>query len=172
MPPPSTSLIERLRRDFQCVVLDFPRFALRQQARVLTPPAAIVLVSDASLAGMRDTLRLSALLKSMVPEAETTVLLNRVAAAGRTSWAGRISRRAPRSRSIRIPDDVKAFAASAAAGKPVLKVAGRAKAALALRAWRAASPWPGRSSKLPGAEHLLGSALTCSGGDRRRARSG
>ncbi len=31
-PSALTSLIERLRRDFQCVVLDFPRFAARRQA--------------------------------------------------------------------------------------------------------------------------------------------
>jgi pilus assembly protein CpaE len=40
-PSALTSLIESLRRDFQCVIFDFPRFAARRQAHVLTPPSAL-----------------------------------------------------------------------------------------------------------------------------------
>jgi pilus assembly protein CpaE len=133
-PSALTSLIEHLRRDFQCVVFDFPRFAARRQAHVLTPPSAIMIVSDASLAGMRDTMRLSALLKKTAANAEITVIMNRVGA----SRTGELSRAdfekgAETKVDQVIPIDIKAFAASTSAGKPVVKVAGRAKATMALR---------------------------------------
>jgi pilus assembly protein CpaE len=133
-PSALTSLIERLRRDFQCVVFDFPRFAARRQAHVLTPPSAIMIVSDASLAGMRDTMRLSVLLKKTAANAEITVVLNRVGAA-RTGELGRsdFEKGAETKVDQVIPIDTKAFAASATAGKPVVKVAGSSKAAAALR---------------------------------------
>jgi pilus assembly protein CpaE len=134
-PSALTSLIESLRRDFQCVIFDFPRFAARRQAHVLTPPSAIVIVSDASLAGMRDTMRLSALLKKTAANADVTVVMNRVGAS-RTGELGRseFEKGAETKVDQIIPIDVKAFAASVASGKPVVKVAGRAKATVALRA--------------------------------------
>jgi pilus assembly protein CpaE len=134
-PSALTSLIESLRRDFQCVIFDFPRFAARRQAHVLTPPSAIIIVSDASLAGMRDTMRLSALLKKTAANADITVVMNRVGAS-RTGELGRseFEKGAETKVDQIIPIDVKAFAASVASGKPVVKVAGRAKATAALRA--------------------------------------
>jgi pilus assembly protein CpaE len=134
-PSALTSLIESLRRDFQCVIFDFPRFAARRQAHVLTPPSAIVIVSDASLAGMRDTMRLSALLKKTAANADVTVVMNRDGAS-RTGELGRseFEKGAETKVDQIIPIDVKAFAASVASGKPVVKVAGRAKATVALRA--------------------------------------
>jgi pilus assembly protein CpaE len=118
-PSALTSLIERLRRDFQCVVFDFPRFAARRQAHVLTPPSAIMIVSDASLAGMRDTMRLSALLKKTAANAEITVVLNRVGATLPANSAGRTSRRAPRPRSIR------SYPSTSKPSPPVLRPANR-----------------------------------------------
>jgi Flp pilus assembly CpaE family ATPase len=83
---------------------------------------------------MRDTLRLNRLLKTAVPQAGVSVCLNRVGAGG----AGELARAdfekgAEISIDVSIPEDVKAFAASAAAGKPILKVASRSKAATGLR---------------------------------------
>jgi pilus assembly protein CpaE len=134
-PSALTSLIEHLRRDFQCVVFDFPRFAARRQAHVLTPPSAIIIASDPSLAGMRDTMRLSALLKKTAANVEITVVLNRVGAS-RTGELGRadFEKGAEAKVDQVIPIDVKAFAAGTAAGKPVVKVAGNSQAAGALRA--------------------------------------
>lgn len=134
-PSALTSLIERLRRDFQCVVFDFPRFAARCQSHVLTPPSAIMIVSDPSLAGMRDTMRLSALLKKTAANAEIKVIMNRVGAS-RTGELARadFEKGAETKVDQVIPIDIKAFAASTSVGKPVVKVASRAKATMALRA--------------------------------------
>jgi pilus assembly protein CpaE len=156
-PSALTSLIESLRRDFQCVIFDFPRFAARRQAHVLTPPSAIIIVSDPSLAGMRDTMRLSALLKKTAANADITVVMNRVGA-GRTGELGRseFEKGAETKVDQVIPIDVKAFAASVASGKPVVKIAGRAKATAALRAL--AHRFAGgriKKSKLPSLQRLL-----------------
>jgi pilus assembly protein CpaE len=155
-PSALTSLIESLRRDFQCVVFDFPRFAARRQAHVLTPPSAIVIVSDASLAGMRDTMRLSALLKKTAANADVTVVMNRIGA----SRTGELSRAefekgAETKVDEVIPIDLKAFAASVASGKPVVKVAGRAKATVALRALARRFAGRAKKSKLPSWQRLL-----------------
>lgn len=156
-PSALTSLIESLRRDFQYVIFDFPRFAVRRQAHVLTPPSAIVIVSDASLAGMRDTMRLSSLLKKTAANAEITVVMNRIGAS-RTGELGRseFEKGAETKVDQIIPIDVKAFAVSVASGKPVVKVAGGAKSTAALRALaRRFAGGRTRKIKLPSWRRLL-----------------
>ncbi len=127
-------LLETLRADFDCVVVDLPRFAARSQAALLAPPAAVVVVSDPSLAGMRDTARLVAVVKATAPEAAVKVLLNRVGAAK----VGELTkddfeRGAELSVDAVIPWDVKAAAASAGVGKAMAEVAARAKPVAVLR---------------------------------------
>jgi pilus assembly protein CpaE len=127
-------LLEHLRRDFQCVVIDFPRFALRRQTHVLTQPASAVLISDASLAGMRDTMRLNGMLKAALPAENISVCLNRVGLAGASELSrSDFEKGAQVKVSHSIPADVKAFAASMATGKPVLKAASRSRAAAGIR---------------------------------------
>jgi pilus assembly protein CpaE len=124
---------------------------------VLTPPAAVVVVSDASLAGMRDTMRLTKLLKTAVPNAEVTVLMSRVGA----GKAGELSRTdfekgAETKVDLLIPFDAHAFAASAAAGKPIVKVAGRTKAAVAIRTLaRRFAATSGKKARLSGWQRIL-----------------
>lgn len=128
-------LIEHLRRDFQAVVVDLPRFAARTQTSILTPPCSIVLVSEPSLAGMRDTERLVKLFANGAPKAELSVVLNRVGAnkgaelsrsdfeAGAETKAGYL-----------VPFEPKTLAATAGTGKPLAKVAKGSKATQTLRA--------------------------------------
>jgi pilus assembly protein CpaE len=156
-PSAMESLMEHLRRDFECVVIDFPRHAARRQARLLTPPSSAVVVSDPSLAGMRDTMRLVQLLKRTVPDADLSVTLNRVGANkfGELGSAD-FAKGAETKVDCTIPFEVKAFAASAAVGTPVVKVAGRTKAAEAMRIL-ARTLGGGRAAKapLPGWKRLL-----------------
>lgn len=97
---------------------------MRRQAHVLKQPATAILVSDGSLAGMRDTRRLSAVLKGQVPTAGVCVCLNRVGCAGSGELdRGDFEKEAQVTVNVRIPFDVKAFAASSASGTPLLKAA-------------------------------------------------
>jgi len=150
-------LLDHLRRDFQCVVIDFPRFALRKQAHVLKQPATVVMVSDGSLAGMRDTMRLDRMLKAAVPATTVCVCVNRVGVAGAGELAqADFEKGAEVKVDLRIPSDVKAFAVGSAAGRPVLQVAPRSRAAAALRmlAGRFGGPRV-RTSPFPALRRLL-----------------
>jgi len=71
-------LLETLRMDFDCVIMDLPRFAARSQISTLIPPASVVVVSDPTLAGMRDTQRLAKLVRTVTPGSELSVVINRV----------------------------------------------------------------------------------------------
>lgn len=127
-------LLDNLRSDFQCVVLDLPRFAARTQIAALQAPATALVVSDPSLAGMRDTMRLAGLLKKSATSAETKVVINRMGAAkcGELSKAD-FERGAEVKVDHIVPYDPKPFAASVSTGKPLLKVGGGSKAVKAIR---------------------------------------
>ena len=128
-------LIEKLRHGFERVVVDLPRFAARSQAHILTAPAAAVVVSDPTLAGMRDTLRLVSFLGEAAPDAELRVVLNKVGERkhgelGKDDFEAGGEVRVEH----RIPVDVKAMAACTSAGKTLAEVAPRSRATAALRA--------------------------------------
>lgn len=127
-------LLENLRSDFQCVVMDLPRFGARTQFAALQPPATALVVSDPSLAGMRDTIRLAGLIKKAAASAELRVVINRMGA----SRSGELAKADfERGAEIKvdhvIPYDPKPFAASASSGKPVFKVGSGSKAVKAIR---------------------------------------
>ncbi|MFO1127371.1 MAG: P-loop NTPase [Rhodospirillales bacterium] len=127
-------LVEHLRHDFPYVVVDLPRFAARTQLFMLAPPSSLVVVSDPTLAGMRDTSRLVELGKKSAANTDLSVVLNRVG----VSKAGELSRAdfekgCECKVAMSIPFDPAPFAAAAGAGKAAAATAGRAKAIKALR---------------------------------------
>jgi pilus assembly protein CpaE len=73
-------LLQTLRADFDCVVIDLPRFAARSQFSALTSPSSVIIVSDPSLAAMRDTMRMVKLAGAMSADADVTVCVNRIRA--------------------------------------------------------------------------------------------
>ncbi|MCP5365591.1 MAG: P-loop NTPase [Hyphomicrobiales bacterium] len=126
-------LIDHLRRDFQCVVVDLPRFAARTQAAILTPPSTLMVVSDPSLAGMRDTLRLTQLLKKVAPKTDLQVILNKVGAHASSELAkADFEKGAETKVSAVIPYDVKSFGVCASTGKPLAKAAAKGRAEKAI----------------------------------------
>lgn len=128
-------LVDHLRRDFQTVVLDLPRFGARTQTSILVPPCSVVVVSEPSLAGMRDTQRLVKLFAGAAPKAEVSVVLNRVGAnKGAELSRGDFEAGAETKARIVVPFEPKTLAATAGTGKPLAKVANGAKSTLAMRA--------------------------------------
>lgn len=127
-------LIDHLRRDFAHIVFDMPRFAAKSQIKLFTPPLATALVSDPSLAGLRDTKRLAKLLKRDAATPDVAVVLNRVGAAkGGELGLGDFERGLEEKVSCLIPFDAKAAATSAVAGTPLVQAAPRAKPSQAMR---------------------------------------
>ncbi len=127
-------LLEHLRSDFQCVVMDLPRFGARTQMAALQPPSSLVIVSEPSLAGMRDCMRLAALVGKSAPSTDVKVVLNRIGAnKGGELTAADFARGAEVKVDCVIPFDPKPFAASAGSGKALAKVGGGSKAVKAIR---------------------------------------
>lgn len=127
-------LFETLRTDFDCVIIDLPRFAARSQISTLIPPASVVVVSDPTLAGMRDTQRLTKLVKTVTPGSELSVVVNRVG----NSKNGELTIRdfeggAELKVDHQIPFDVKSTILAEGAGKTVGEVSKSSKMAQALR---------------------------------------
>lgn len=126
-------LFGELGEHFECIVADMPRSSVPMHQRLLATAERIVLVTDLSLAGMRDIMRLSGLAKNCAPEATVTVVANRVngdrdslkKAEFERGFEGRIE--------YLIPDDRKSVAAALNAGKPLPQVAGRSKLVAILR---------------------------------------
>jgi len=73
-------LQEELRGAFEAVVIDMPRSVPIQHPQLLAELQHVVVVSDLTLAGTRDTIRLLSWLKANAPGAQPTVIANRVPA--------------------------------------------------------------------------------------------
>ncbi|MCE2510627.1 MAG: AAA family ATPase [Alphaproteobacteria bacterium] len=70
-------MVMELRRNFECIVLDIPRALVLRYQEVLADSAAVAVVTDFSLAGMRDTVRLRSLIRSAAPRAKLSIIVNR-----------------------------------------------------------------------------------------------
>jgi pilus assembly protein CpaE len=73
-------LQEEMQSAFECVVIDLPRNMLVQHPHLTNNVQAIVIVSEFTLAGARDMIRLLSWLKSNAPNAKIITVVNRVGA--------------------------------------------------------------------------------------------
>lgn len=124
-------LLKELRSRFHYVVVDLPRQVSPCSQHILQAATNLVLVTDLSLAGVRDTLRYLALLPSVNAACHLAICANRVGEHRR----GEISRaefEAAVGRPVDavLPFDGRTVAAASNAGQPV--VAGRGKVAAGL----------------------------------------
>ena len=127
-------LLEKLRCDFDCVIVDFPRAVVTANAYILSAASAVAVVSDASLAGMRDTLRLVAFTKRVTPAAAVKVVINRFGAAKKGELSKEdFERGAGLKIDHVIPQEPGVAAISAGVGKPLVEVAKRSRLVTALR---------------------------------------
>jgi pilus assembly protein CpaE len=74
-PKAPLALIESLRRQFERVVIDMPRGNLAWQSMILSKADEVVLVTDLSLAGARDTMRLLAFARHCSTSSRIRVLV-------------------------------------------------------------------------------------------------
>src|SRR3546814_5764480 len=63
-------LQEEMRNAFECLVIDLPRTMMVHHPHLLADVQSVVAVTDLSLAGTRDTIRLLAWLRSNAPAAD------------------------------------------------------------------------------------------------------
>jgi len=126
-------LLAEINRSSQYVFVDLPRTASVGRTRLLQLSMQVVVVTDVTLAGLRDCIRLVAMLERAAPQAKLLVVANR---AGRTDGGlsrAEFEKALGRKVDFILPEDAKSMAASVNRGKPLATVAKSSKFVAALR---------------------------------------
>jgi len=126
-------LIEEFRHAFEATVVDLPRNMLINFPQLLASMQVVVVVTELTLAGARDGIRILSWLKSNAPHAKVMIVANKVA-----TGVGEISRSdfetsIERKLSFAIPHDVKAAANAAKLGQTFVGANRAAKTTAAIR---------------------------------------
>lgn len=131
-PEALEQLMAELRRIFDVVVVDLPRHLVPAASLTLSVMDAITIVTDLSLAGLRDTVRLRTGLSRLAPDAMITVVANRTGLekSGELS-AAEFERGLGAKIDFQLPEDPKA-AKAALDGKPLATVLSAGKSAAQL----------------------------------------
>ena len=141
-------LLSEINRSSQCIFVDLPRTSSVGRARLLQLATHVTVVTDVTLAGLRDCIRLVAMVERAAPQAKLLVIANR---AGRVESGGlskpEFEKALGRKVDVVLPEDAKALAASVNRGKPLPSIAGSSKFVAGLRLL---------VSKLDGAEQKQG----------------
>ncbi len=128
-------LLKEARRDSERIVLDLPRLNADLVRRSFAESGTVVVVTDFSLAGLRDAGRLVALAKEAAPAAKCLVVGNRVGANKKSELPhSEVQKALKMPLAAVIPEDRIAVMQALNAGKPLPKAAPSSKAVAALRA--------------------------------------
>lgn len=128
-------LQEEMRAAFECTVIDLPRQMLVQHPHLMNEIQSVVVVSELTLVGARDVIRILSWLKSNAPQASVLVALNRVGPSGTTELSKKdFESSIERKVDFTIPFDVKVVCQAAKLGKPVAEVGKTSKVGLELQA--------------------------------------
>jgi len=126
-------LLTELRRSFDVVVLDIPR-ALAVQQQAALADATIAVVSDMTLLGVRDTLRLSGFAKRAYTDGKIVTIINRVGSDRKGEVPkGDFEKGIEGKIDVIVPEDKKTLAIASHSGKAIASVAKRSKVATAMR---------------------------------------
>ena len=112
-------LLYELRRKFNWVVIDLPRWVTPTQRVVLGAATKAILVCERSLAGLRDAIRLQTLMREHAPQ--TQVILVDAGASGERATVGKseFEKAVGKSLDAVLPHDAKSAGAAANAGQPL-----------------------------------------------------
>lgn len=124
-------LLEELHRQSECIVVDLPRGVGAARSRVLAAATDAIIVTDLTLGGLRDSIRLAGLVQQSAPETRVLVVANRGTkdGVGRSDFEKALGRKID----VIVPDEGRALVKSANSGKPVAATAANSKMASALR---------------------------------------
>jgi pilus assembly protein CpaE len=127
-------LIEEVHRQTDIVLLDLPRNAPGVRNRALAAATDVVIVSDLTLAGLRDAIRLQGLVQHSAPSAHILFVANRVGGKEVGVPKTDFQRALGQPLEFLLPEDPKAVVSAANAGKPLVAAAPGSKTAAPLRA--------------------------------------
>jgi len=126
-------LLSEINRGSDFIVVDLPRAASVGRTRVLQLATHVVVVTDLTLASLRDCIRIVAMLERAAPQAKLLVAANRFGRAESGLSKAEFEKALGRSVSIVLPEDTKPIASAVNAGKPLPQVAKSSKVVVAMR---------------------------------------
>jgi pilus assembly protein CpaE len=133
-PDAFDTLLSDLKANFDWVIVDLPRTGVLPEQRVVNQSDKVVLVSDLSLAGMRDAMRMSGFVKQLRPDVPLVIMVNKVGANPKTEVPqAEFSRGIAAPVAFALPYEPAAAGAAAAAGRPIALSAKGSKLLKALR---------------------------------------
>jgi pilus assembly protein CpaE len=119
-----TALLNEMRNNFDFVIVDLPRHLFSLQKRLLMSANYIVLVTELSLAGIRDTLRLKAALKNLETPAEIILVASRTSLTRSGHVDIPVFEKSTQAKiDFVVPEDSKSMALAANSGKTLTAVA-------------------------------------------------
>lgn len=133
-PDAVAEFISELRLHFDHVVVDVPPSIAVKNWRAIGEASHLVVVSDLTLFGLRDTMRMLTAARTVVENDRLSIVVNRVGA----EKAAEVDRKnfektVDHKINVEVPDDRKAAVEAVRAGKPVVETAGKSKMAAAIR---------------------------------------
>lgn len=129
-----SELLSGIEHTADFVVVDLPRSIGRMTRHIISEAEVIVIVTDQSLAAMRDTARLISLIKEMRRNAKVLVVANRVGGVPGEISRADFERGCGAKLDFVIPYDAKAAMSAAEGAKPLVEAAKATKVATELQA--------------------------------------
>src|SRR5882672_631208 len=126
-------LLDELKKTSAAVIVDLPRNAPGARAVVLAAATDIIIVTDLTLAGLRDAIRLHTMVQQVAPTARVLFVANRDGGREGTVSKAEFEKALGKSIEFILPEDHKASQAAANAGKPVAAAATGSKVTTALK---------------------------------------
>ena len=126
-------LFEALSRTHDNIVIDLPRHNFLIRQRVLEAATKIVIVTELSLSGLRDAIRLVAEIEDIAKDTAITVVANRTGGPKQAMTVAEFQKALGRKVDLQVPDDTKAVNLAANTGKPLVQSDKRSKASKAFR---------------------------------------
>lgn len=128
------AFLSEMRKEFDYLVIDIPRAVAVAHWLAIGKSTSLILISDLSLAALRDTSRLISVAKAEIDAKNLYIVANRVGADKRNEIDPREFERAiERKIDFFLPDDSKTIAAALNAGKSLSEIARGAKITGVLR---------------------------------------
>lgn len=126
-------LLEAVARISDQIIIDMPRSAFAVRQRVFDAASRIVLVTELSLPGLRDSMRLLTGIEEVSVGKPVTVIANRTGGAQQAMQPRDFQKALGHKIDFLIPEDRKSFIAAANNGKPLASTNQRSAATKALR---------------------------------------
>jgi len=143
------ALFEALGRTNDAIVVDVPRSSYSVRRRVFEAATEIILVTELSLSGLRDSLRLLRGIQEVAPETPVRVVANRAASPKQAMQLKDFQKALEHRVDLLLPDEPKVFNAANNSGKPLAQTHARAKVVKALRKMAGEIPLPEKKAQDP-----------------------